>query len=51
MSKEGRQSMDQTSEQLAKQKARNDVEFGSDPTVGNSPNQSQKKSGKQVNKK
>jgi hypothetical protein len=51
MSKQGKKSMDQTSEQLAKQKAKNDVEFGSDIQVGNSKSQSQKKSGKQVNKK
>ncbi|MFI8576285.1 hypothetical protein [Rossellomorea aquimaris] len=51
MSKQGKKSMDQTSEQLAKQKAKNDVEFGTDIRVGNSKDQSQKKSGKQVNKK
>jgi hypothetical protein len=51
VSKEGKQSKDQTSEQLAKQKAKNDVEFGADIQLGNSQNQSQKKSGRQVNKK
>lgn len=51
MSKQGKKSMDQTSEQLAKQKAKNDVEFGTDIQVGNSKGQSQKKSGEQVNKK
>lgn len=51
MSKQGRQNSEQTSQQLAKQKAKNDVEFGSDVQVGNSQYQSQKKSGKQVNKK
>ena len=51
MSKQGMKSMDQTSEQLAKQKAKNDVEFASDTQIGNSKGQSQKKSGKQLNKK
>ncbi|WP_175986713.1 hypothetical protein [Bacillus sp. Marseille-Q1617] len=51
MSKEGKQSKDQTSEQLAKQQAKNDVEFGADTQLGNSRNQSQKKSGRQINKK
>lgn len=51
MSKQGKQNADQTTKQLAKQKAKNDVEFGSDTQVGNSQHQSQKKSGKQVNKK
>lgn len=43
MSKQGRQNSEQTSQQLAKQKAKNDVEFGSDVQVGNSQYQSQKK--------
>ncbi len=43
MSKQGKKSMDQTSEQLAKQKAKNDVEFGTDTQVGNDQSQSQKK--------
>ncbi|MBN8192331.1 hypothetical protein JI667_09230 [Bacillus sp. NTK074B] len=51
MSKQGKKSMDQPSEQLAKQKAKNDVEFASDTQMGNSESQSQKKSGTQVNKK
>ncbi|WP_197489781.1 hypothetical protein [Rossellomorea aquimaris] len=51
MSKQGKKSMDQTSEQLAKQKAKNDVEFGADTQVGNAKGQSQKKSGRQTNKK
>ncbi|MFI8684265.1 hypothetical protein [Rossellomorea sp. NPDC077527] len=51
MSKQGKKNMDQTSEQLAKQKAKNDVEFASDTQIGNSNGQSQKKSGTQVNKK
>ncbi|PFG03787.1 hypothetical protein [Bacillus sp. es.034] len=51
MSKQGRKSMDQTSQQLAKQKAKNDVEFASDTQMGNTEGQSQKKSGRQVNKK
>ncbi|WP_171050922.1 hypothetical protein [Bacillus sp. BHET2] len=51
MSKQGKKSMDQTSEQLAKQKAKNDVEFASDIQIENEKGQSQKKSGKQINKK
>ncbi|WP_168413050.1 hypothetical protein [Bacillus salacetis] len=52
MSKPGRQNLEQTSEQLAKQKGKNDVEFSADEfQVGNSQSQSQKKSGKQKNKK
>ena len=34
MSKQGKKSMDQTSEQLAKQKAKNDVEFATDSQKG-----------------
>ncbi|BCB02291.1 hypothetical protein [Bacillus sp. KH172YL63] len=51
MSKQGKKSMDQTSEQLAKQKAKNDVEFASDSGVTSGKSYSQKKSGTQVNKK
>lgn len=51
MSKQGRQNKDQTSQQLAKQQGRNDIELGSDFQIGNDKSQSQKKSGKQVNKK
>ncbi|WP_197089684.1 hypothetical protein [Bacillus sp. SA1-12] len=51
MSKQGKQNTDQTSKQLAKQSARNDIELGNDMQIGNSNHQSQKKSGKQVNKK
>jgi hypothetical protein len=51
MSKQGRQNKNQTAKQLAKQQGRNDIELGSDFQIGNSASQSQKKSGKQVNKK
>lgn len=51
MSKQGKQNAEQTGQQIAKQQGKNDIEFGSDMQVGNSKNQSQKKSGKQVNKK
>ncbi|MGM7724049.1 hypothetical protein [uncultured Metabacillus sp.] len=51
MSKQGKQNENQTSQQLAKQSGRNDIELGSDMQIGNSSHQSQKKSGKQVNKK
>jgi hypothetical protein len=51
MSKQGRINKDQTAQQLAKQQGRNDIELGADFQIGNSQSQSQKKSGKQVNKK
>lgn len=51
MSKQGRQNKDQTRERIEKQDKRNDIELGSEFQVGNSKSQSQKKSGKQVNKK
>jgi hypothetical protein len=51
MSKQGKKDRDQTSKQLAKQKGKNDVEFSEDVQIGNAKSQSQKKSGKQVNKK
>ncbi|WP_176483700.1 MULTISPECIES: hypothetical protein [Bacillus] len=51
MSKQGRQNKNQTREQVEKHDKHNDVEFGSDYQVGNSNSQSQKKSGKQANKK
>ena len=51
MSKQGRQDKNQTAKQLARQAVRNDIELGTDFQIGNSNSQSQKKSGKQVNKK
>lgn len=51
MSKQGKQDKNQSSQELARQAGRNDIELGSDFQVGNSKSQSQKKSGKQVNKK
>jgi hypothetical protein len=52
MSKPGRQNLEQTSKQLAKQQGKNDVEFSADDfQVGNGNSQSQKKSGRQKNKK
>ncbi|WP_185806817.1 hypothetical protein [Bacillus sp. HMF5848] len=51
MSKQGKLNQEQSAQQLKKQQGRNDVEFGSDYQVGNSQNQSQKKSGRQINKK
>jgi hypothetical protein len=51
MSKQGRQNKNQTREQLEKQDIRNDVELGNEFQIGNSKSQSQKKSGRQVNKK
>ncbi|MGD6965963.1 hypothetical protein ACQCVP_06010 [Rossellomorea vietnamensis] len=52
MSKPGKMNLEQTSEQLAKQQGKNDVEFSTDDfQAGNSQSQSQKKSGRQKNKK
>jgi hypothetical protein len=51
MSKQGRLDKNQTAQQVAKQQGKNDIELGTDFQIGNSNSQSQKKSGKQVNKK
>lgn len=51
MTNQGRQNGKQTREQIEKQDKRNDIELGDDFQIGNSQSQSQKKSGKQVNKK
>ncbi|CAM3651342.1 hypothetical protein [Cytobacillus oceanisediminis] len=51
MTKQGRQNANQTREQIEKQDKRNDLELGSDFQIGNNKSQSQKKSGKQMNKK
>ncbi|MBM7604985.1 hypothetical protein JOC75_002989 [Metabacillus crassostreae] len=51
MSKQGMQNKEQTAKQIAKQQGENEVELGSDFQIGNSQHQSQKKSGKQANKK
>lgn len=51
MSKQGRQRNNQTREQIEKQDHRNDIELGNEFQVGNTKSQSQKKSGRQVNKK
>jgi hypothetical protein len=51
MSHQGAQNKDQTREQIEKQDHRNDIELGSEFQIGNSKSQSQKKSGRQVNKK
>jgi hypothetical protein len=40
-----------TREEIEKQDQKNDVEFGGEYTVGNTKSQSQKKSGRQANKK
>ncbi|WP_169729590.1 hypothetical protein [Ectobacillus panaciterrae] len=49
-SRQGKVNKDQSSQQYGKQTANNDVEFGSEYTMGNTQSQSQKKSGKQMNK-
>ncbi|MBT2689317.1 hypothetical protein J7I93_14080 [Bacillus sp. ISL-47] len=51
MTKQGRQNANQTREQIEKQDKRNDIELGSEFQIGNNNSQSQKKSGKQINKK
>ncbi len=51
MSKQGKQNSNQTRAQIEKQDNRNDVELGNDFQIGNSKSQSQKKSGRQANKK
>lgn len=51
MSKQGKQNSEQTREQIEKHDKHNDVELGNEFQIGNSKSQSQKKSGKQVNKK
>ncbi|WP_173719830.1 hypothetical protein [Bacillus massilinigeriensis] len=51
MSKQGIQNNNQTREQIEKHDKRNDVELGTDYQMGNSKSQSQKKSGRQINKK
>ncbi|MBM7587797.1 hypothetical protein JOC86_004371 [Bacillus pakistanensis] len=50
-SNQGTDRHNQTTQELVKQQGKNDVEFSKDVQVGNSKHQSQKKSGKQVNKK
>jgi hypothetical protein len=51
MSKQGRQNQNMTREQVEKQDQKNDVELGNEFTIGNTKSQSQKKSGRQANKK
>lgn len=50
MSKQGIQNNNQTRVQIEKHDKRNDVELGTDYQMGNSKSQSQKKSGRQINK-
>ncbi|MGX6442481.1 hypothetical protein ACWM35_04555 [Neobacillus sp. K501] len=51
MGKQGKQNRNMTREFIEKQDHKNDVELGSDFQIGNSKSQSQKKSGRQANKK
>jgi hypothetical protein len=51
MARQGMNNKDQTREQIEKHDKRNEIELGSEFQVGNTKSQSQKKSGKQVNKK
>jgi len=50
MTHQGMQNKDQTRAQIEKQDKKNDVELGSDFQIRNSGSQSQKKSGRQINK-
>ncbi|MBS4212924.1 MULTISPECIES: hypothetical protein [Neobacillus] len=50
MSSQGMQ-RDQTREQIEKHDKRNDIELGNEYQIGNTSSQSQKKSGRQANKK
>ena len=51
MTHQGMQNKDQTRAQIEQQDKRNAVELGSEFQIGNSKSQSQKKGGRQVNKK
>jgi hypothetical protein len=51
MTKQGKMNKDQRSQQIGMQRGKSDVELGEDYQVGNSNSQSQKKSGRQINKK
>jgi hypothetical protein len=51
VSKQGASNRDQTRAQIEKQDLKNDIELGQDFQIGNKGSQSQKKSGRQVNKK
>ena len=48
---QGVQNKDQTRAQVEQHDKRNDIELGSEFQIGNTEGQSQKKSGRQVNKK
>jgi hypothetical protein len=48
---QGRQNKNQTRAQIEKQDKKNDIELGNEFQIGNSSSQSQKKSGRQMNKK
>jgi hypothetical protein len=50
MTHQGMQNKDQTRAQIEKQDKKNDVELGNEFQIGNSGSQSQKKSGRQINK-
>lgn len=51
MTKQGKQNANQTRGQIEKQDKKNDIELGAEFQIGNDSSQSQKKSGKQANKK
>jgi hypothetical protein len=51
LTNQGQQNKDQTRAQIEKQDRKNDVELGSEFQIGNSGSQSQKKSGRQANKR
>lgn len=51
MTKQGQQNRDENAAQIKKRESQVDVELGSEFQVGNNEHQSQKKSGRQINKK
>ncbi len=51
VSHQGMQNKDQTRAQIEKQDQKNDVELGNEFEISNRGHQSQKKSGRQLNKK
>lgn len=51
MTQKGPKRRDQNAQEIAKHDLKNDIELGSEFQIGNSKNQSQKKSGRQANKK
>lgn len=51
MTRKGLKNRNQTREQIEKHDIKNDIELGNEFQIGNTSSQSQKKSGRQANKK